>query len=288
LRHADGVVRIANADGSGDRKVVSLPKMSISGTAWSPVGHRIAFVGCADAPWELGAVCWCGVQAGDAEIFVVNDNGSGLTPLAAGQRPTWSPDGRRVAFSGPDGGVYVVNATGLAHVIHRISPPGFVGDPSLLADYGWVGGPAWSPDGTRVAIVGNSATDPGAVLDSFGWIYVVKSDGSNAAPPGWRVRGAQPTWSPAGGQLAYLDGLGIETHTVGKGQARLVVANDPESDSNFYPSWSPGGGSIAYAQYGRNGGWSIWRVTPDGSSRRPVTSALSNSAIAPMLVWSPQ
>lgn len=75
--------------------------------AWSPVDDRIAFVSN-----ESGA--------GD-EIYVIRSNGDGLSRLTYDQTqawdkfPTWSPDGRRIAFWSSRTGnkqIWVMNADG--------------------------------------------------------------------------------------------------------------------------------------------------------------------------------
>jgi Tol biopolymer transport system component len=103
----------------------------------------------------------------------MNADGSGLRRLtrnpAVDADPTWSPDGRRIAFESKRGGnfdIYVMNADGSGQ--RRLTQSG--------------GDPAWSPDGRRIAFVGDSG------------IYVMHADGSglrsltpNAgdAFPGW-------------------------------------------------------------------------------------------------------
>jgi Tol biopolymer transport system component len=47
----------------------------------------------------------------DPGIYVVNANGGGLKRLSTGWDPTWSPNGRRIAFT-DDSDIYVMNADG--------------------------------------------------------------------------------------------------------------------------------------------------------------------------------
>jgi TolB protein len=81
---------------------------------------------------------------------------------------SWSPDGRRIAFSRL--GVYVINADGTEE--QRLSQDGEQ--------------PSWSPDGRKITFERN--------LD----IYVMNADGSGQRK---LTRGAdresQPVWSPA-------------------------------------------------------------------------------------------
>ena len=106
---------------------------------WSPDGTEIAV-----------AVDW--VFSGTGEIVVVKADGSGQRVLATDQafNPTWSPDGKRIAFHRiVDESeyfqqrpctmrVWVINADGSGE--RRLEP---------LVD-GCVLPPIWSPDGTRL------------------------------------------------------------------------------------------------------------------------------------------
>jgi Tol biopolymer transport system component len=80
---------------------------------WSPDGTKIAFSWDFYQP-EDGGFCGC------EDIAVMNADGSGATrltqthppsSLAAEYWPTWSPDGTKIAFSGP-GPIMVMNADG--------------------------------------------------------------------------------------------------------------------------------------------------------------------------------
>ena len=74
--------------------------------AWSPDGEKIAFASERDE---------------DAEIYVMNADGSGqtrLTDVEGGDHwpPTWSPEGDRITFTSDGaeevGEIYVMNADG--------------------------------------------------------------------------------------------------------------------------------------------------------------------------------
>ena len=68
---------------------------------WSPDGTKIVFES---------------YRSGSEEIWVMNANGSGETPLRSGSSPAWSPDGTKIVFRAPDGGtgldIWVMNADG--------------------------------------------------------------------------------------------------------------------------------------------------------------------------------
>jgi Tol biopolymer transport system component len=98
-----GSVRITEVDGPG---YVALPSPGcyVHDPNWSPDGKRIAFSSSR------------GMNTLDQGIFVVNADGSGLkrlSPVWEGSEPramltpTWSPDGKRIAYMfDPDGSNY--------------------------------------------------------------------------------------------------------------------------------------------------------------------------------------
>jgi len=159
--HVDsGAVYVANRDGSGRRV---LARTKTAGTP-SPDGRLIAFITDdhlwvmnADrsgrrmlAPSLAGEIVWSPDSRtiaftesdGDAEIFVVNRDGSGLRNLTDNSGvddgdPVWSPDGQAIAFTSDRDGnteIYVVNADGSGERNVSQNP---------LEDIA----PAWSPKG---------------------------------------------------------------------------------------------------------------------------------------------
>jgi TolB protein len=110
-------IYVINTDGSGLTRLTN----SLGddwGPTWSPDGQKIAFFSFRDA--------YGTTDPSNSEIYVMNSDGSSQTRITynptidttrpgADEDPTWSPDGRQIAFrSYRDGGIdiYVMNADG--------------------------------------------------------------------------------------------------------------------------------------------------------------------------------
>ncbi len=216
---------------------------------WSPDGTKIAFTSN---------------RAGNFELYVMNANGSNVTRLTTSPdsydwEPSWSADGSKIAFTrdGPgEQAIYTVPAIG--------------GTPTLLLD--GAHGPAYSPDGTRLAY-GDMEAD-----DESGEIYVLTLATMAKQQITWNtLADADPEWSPDGTMVAVSrfesagEGLvNMEVWVVeanGFNEAKLV---GPEA---MYPGWSPDQTKIAYSGYdGAN--WDIYVTgsSPGGTSTRLTTA----------------
>jgi Tol biopolymer transport system component len=220
------------------------------GPAWSPDGQMIAFSG------------------GDAQIYVVNADGTGLRLLTrisdnshnlqSVEGPAWSPDGRRIAFDvyketnnldQPQWNqIYVINIDGSG--LRRLR--------SVWQDTD----PAWSPDGRKIAF--------SSYTGSPSQIYVMNVDGSGRRllTKGGFQTDFSPAWSPDGTKIAYecdqqicvmnVDGSGLQTLT-----PRHLMALEP--------AWSPDGKKIAFASTSPRFIGALYVMNADGSGRRQLT-----------------
>ena len=140
----------SNTEGRDARRLDS-PTSFVVSVDWSPDGSRIAIDDGQDI-WTVSA-----------------DGTSGTVPLVTGPGnnggPSWSPDGRRLAFiSDRDGNseIYVMNADGTGQTRLTDNPLGH-------------GGPVWAPDGTKIAFSRRECNTSRCVSN----ILTVDADGTN-------------------------------------------------------------------------------------------------------------
>ena len=167
-RSGNPEIYVMDADGGNLRRLTDNSDRDFS-PAWSPDGKRIAFISERDGhPRRVPG--WFA-----SEIYVMDADGGNqqnLTNNPANDRsPSWSPDGKRIAFHSNREGrfnyeIYVMDADG--GNLQRLTE-----NPNLDED------PAWSPDGER--IVFSSAREGHVVhnLDITDEIYVMDADGGN-------------------------------------------------------------------------------------------------------------
>lgn len=225
-------------------------------------------------------------QAGkmSSGLLVVGADGTGARTIrraatrTIASEPTWSPDGRFVAFS-----VVVVPSASRppsSSALWRMDANGR--GRKLLARtprYRVDSGIRWSPDGRRLAFLrlnldctaGNRnclATD----------LWVMNSDGTRKRKLAAGVFAVVPAWSPDGEEIAVgrAGSRGIDLYayrTTGGGSRRLT--RDPGYE--FSPVWSSDGSRLAFMTLE-----GIAVVRADGTGQRPVTAS---SDLSP--AWSP-
>lgn len=196
-----GGVYVMDADGSNPRLLISHEFASpgwgdycACSPAWSPDGRTIAFV---RANYED---VWA--------IYTILADGSGSpSPIPTGgwtqSSPAWSPHGSRIAFE--TAGFVTDSDTGLRYSADQVASVAFpsssdyrvhVTDESPPGSRGYVGDPAWSPDGRSLLFSRNSP------LGTPTRIFMVTEDGSIGqlipeaqSPANAAYSDREPAWS---------------------------------------------------------------------------------------------
>jgi Tol biopolymer transport system component len=180
-----------------------------------------------------------------AAIYVMKRDASGLRKVAQVDgykehfRPSWSHDGKRLAFDALDGSqtkrLFVVNADGTG-----------------LKQIGETESPDWSPDDKQIAFHfrGDEKNQQG--------VYVQNLDGQG------RVRvsaGFGPRWSPDGGRIAYTDMRNLIVLDLVTGEERPLLGEPVQQVMPGF-DWSPDGKRLAVVIM-RNRKKELWIVAAD-------------------------
>ncbi len=192
-----------------------------------------------------------------------------LAPQTYG-RAAFSPDGRRVAYSGPVGdgslgryALFVVNVDGSGR--RQLTAP-------RIGDFD----PAWSPDGASIAV---SRDERGNFEPSCCTLWVIGADG----PGERRLAGAtfakQPTWSPDGRQLVFTAPEGLRAVDVATDAHRLIAQG-----AFSWPTYSPDGRNLAAVRRTGAESGTVTVISTDGGETRD-TAAGSGGGLPEAPVW---
>jgi TolB protein len=260
-RDGDYAIHVIDADGARRKRLTEndLDPASPAGLffqiepAWSPDGGSLAFAS---------------KRGGSFDLFVMNADGTRTRRLTSGNddegHPTWSPDGRRIAFHrGDSGNIYVMNVDGSgARAITE--------DPALETH------PAWSPDGRWIVHV---RRQPGTEVRE---LWLVRLDGSDARRlTNFRTTTSGPSWSPDSRRIVFaanIDGAIVDIYSIGV-DGKGLRRHTQSTEDAFEPSWSPDGATIAFSRAG-----SIVTVTLEGNVE-VITDAENNDSSP---AWNPR
>jgi Tol biopolymer transport system component/imidazolonepropionase-like amidohydrolase len=194
---------------SGQSRRVTNLTTQPQGAAWSPDGKRIAFFNV-DGMWRVAQMSVVDVASG--EVKKVHDS------LPQPGAPAWSPDGKRLAIAGiapmtkrfreGTNQILTMSSTSLN------DDKWFAPVPMLSIDSRGNCGPAWSPDGTKMA----------AIYEGVLAVWPVSASGEPVGPPRHITSESahSPSWQGDSRHILYqsLDKLRIVD--VESGETRTV------------------------------------------------------------------
>ena len=241
-----------NSDGDGD-------------PVWSPDGKRIAFK--SDRDGHVNRHGWP-----THDIYVMDADGSNQQNLtnhpANDWDPSWSPDGKRIAFTSWRDGpfnieVYAMDADG-SNLQNLTNNPRDDRNPS------------WSPDSAHIVF---SARRKGHFENKFSItheIYVMDADGGNQRRlTENRNNDWDPVWSPDGKRIAFegdrkgnLEKFDIYVMDADGGNLQNLTQHRAWDSS---PSWSPDSTWIVFSSE-RDGNNEIYVMNADGGNLQNLTN----------------
>ena len=209
LRKKEDGLYMMDADGNNQHYLAHMHQHGHA--AWSPDGKQIVF-DCAVG--RRTDICVIDADGGKPRNLTFHPFGNPLH-LFDDERPTWSPDGRQIAFtSNRQGqGIFVMDSDG--NNLRRLTP-------LQTFDYN----PAWSPDGKQIAFQSSHNKN----MD----IYVMNADGSKRRRlTRHPARDRYPSWSPDGRKILFY-----AERNRGDGEVYVMDAhgNDERNLTN-HPAW---------------------------------------------------
>jgi Tol biopolymer transport system component len=172
-----GDIYVANADGSGRRRLTSDTRRSHAFPDWSPDGRWIAFQVGRYREWQL---------------FVMRPDGSGLRRITSPDdgytrfNPAWSPTSKELVFEewpGPPD-LATINLDGLSR--HTLPTP-------TRSDWA----PSWAPNGRTIAFTSDAPGTSELYTIHFGLLKRLTRN---------NAQDSDPSWSPDGRYIVFTTG----------------------------------------------------------------------------------
>jgi len=243
---------IANADGSGSRKLAALPGPAVP--------YRFSFM----PRWspDARALRFSVNNNGITSLWEVSASGADLHPLfAPGSNPrgiseccgAWTPDGEYFVYNSIRDGVVTINAIRESHGLFqrsRSEPVQLTAGPMNL----W--GPSPSMDGKRLFVVGQQSRGELMRYDPGSRQFVPFLSGISAEGLDFSRDGKWVTY------VTFPEGVLWRSRV--DGSERLQLTNLPMNAA--LPRWSPDGKHIAFSGLTPSKMWNIFVISAEGGS----------------------
>jgi Tol biopolymer transport system component len=207
--------------------------------------------------------------------------------VAAGSLPLMSTEPAEAAFPGANGEIAFVSDRDGDRDIYAMNQSG-TGLRRLTNDPKEDRGPAWSPDGSKMAFMRSEVSND-TLIDSE--IWVMNADGSAQRRLTAPNVGFDPAWSPDGSKIAFEGDNGPTSGTAiwvmnADGTEQRRVSNLGGGSQAINPAWSPDGSKIAFSTDldGSFRDFDIYTINPDGSGLNRLTD---DPAFDLYPAWSP-
>src|SRR5262249_55458260 len=237
IRQTDFATRdiyLTSMSGGGLTRLTSLHRF-VARPIWSSDDRRILFWDAGDGFGYHNDLYSVAVSGGTPERLPFSNHDARSAAI--------SPQGDKLVYMK---GTYDVNIWSVSLSDPTVPPTKFIASTQIDS------GPAFSPDGSKVAFTSDR--------DGTLAIWICNADGSNPARLSGAPQGGTPHWSPDGRYIAY--------DSRGKGRSHIYVVPSEggapaqlteDAFDGQVPSWSADGNWI-YFSSDRSGSWEIWKV----------------------------
>jgi hypothetical protein len=225
------------------------PRVYEEGYNWHPDGKKIVYAGTVKDPW-------LGYEYSDLQVYdTEKDSHEQITWQLRAMEPTWSPDGKKIAF--------ILNGDGQRKLAVMNYPK--LNGYYILIDFKddtQLGTPVWSPDGSKLAFLMFRKHQQD--------IWIINSDGTGLRPVTYDKNDHRdPAWMDNETLVFANDRTGIfNIYSININTHKLFQITNVKTGA-FMPWVAPDGNSITYS-YFTSFGYRPYEISKNEWMMRPV------------------